>query len=409
MVVDDKERTWQVLGAALSADDIAGGAGSLTAAPMEEWQRLPKDMLLKYCQKEKWSGKPQYQVLHGTGSGGATQGKAYICRVKLVNSKKRELVFPSNLSGPTKPIAEQYAALCALGNLTPAAPRDKLLPEPYRAAWLKFQTQPPPKLLEKKQEANPDARDRSVSHKNSYQAVSMSEANRLYVESVIKRCQSQRGESVSTSSSSATPSDKSSGGSEEEREALVGMRWPLGAINRAIAACPANAGVPELLDWLCLNTPEAELPSGFAAQMKPKIEVFDFKRAAAAEAEAAAREPEPEPGDSAAADSSAAEVTLACKEWLQASGPAFAGGGQWWLPAGDAAMGSDFDTTQQLHTVACGTNAGVVEDGGKGEPVTDEEFDEEFATLEAIFGVSCLFCTYNLTVLTVAFTYWGPT
>ena len=101
----------------------------------------------------------------------------------------------------------------------------------------------------------------------------MSEANRIYVDSVIRRCQSERGDSARSSGENKHTGRRSS----EEMDALLAMKWPQHLITKAIEVSGQNSGVPELLDWLCLNTPESELPAGFAAQMRPKIEVFSSK------------------------------------------------------------------------------------------------------------------------------------
>ena len=185
--VDDKMKTWQMLGAQVKPGGMSVASGG--AGAKEEWQRLPKEMLQKASEKEGFKGKPQYQVLHGTGQ---RSGREYLCRCVLADKKSRQVVYPSALPSASKEVAEQLAALSALYNLIPNAPREKLLPEPYRTAWLNFPKAPPPGKIEKKVEANPDARDRTVSQKSDYQEVHMSEANRMFVESVIKRALARR-------------------------------------------------------------------------------------------------------------------------------------------------------------------------------------------------------------------------
>jgi hypothetical protein len=83
--------------------------------------------------------KPQYQLVQGSG-----KGRECLCRAVLETKKKTRLIFTSGIAAIDRPAAEQYAALCALYNVLPAAPREKLLPEPYRAAWLNFKAHPPP-------------------------------------------------------------------------------------------------------------------------------------------------------------------------------------------------------------------------------------------------------------------------
>jgi hypothetical protein len=373
VVVDDKERTWQVLDAALSAGTAGGDAvsASLTSELIEEWQRLPKEMLQKYCQKEKW-GKPTYGVVRGSG-----RGMAFLCRAILENSKKRKLIFPSNIPAPTKPIGEQYAALSALYNLTPAAPRQKLLPEPYRSAWIKFKDEPPPGQIEKVVERNPDARDRTVSEKSDYQVIAMSEATRMYVESVIKRCQSQRRSSIA-SSGSGQGDGQSSKGDSQEIQSLLSMRWPRTSILQALAAIGHDCGVPELLDWLCLNTAEADLPPGFAAQMKPKVEVFNFK---------AAKQPEPEPEpehqpdswEAGAGDAAEEEgLTAAARDWLKVAnvGETVA------VPAKESML-DEHKIVLEIHR-ACGIDTGSKV--AASDESLDEEISEEFEVVQSIFG-----------------------
>ena len=83
--------------------------------------------------------KPRYQLVQGSG-----KGRECLCRAVLETKKKTRLIFTSGIAAIDRPAAEQYAALCALYNVLPAAPREKLLPEPYRAAWLNFKDHPPP-------------------------------------------------------------------------------------------------------------------------------------------------------------------------------------------------------------------------------------------------------------------------
>ena len=396
VVVDDKERTWQVLGSAgpLVGGRTAGGSEGtgVTTEPMEEWQRLPKELLQNYCQKEKLQ-KPVYQVIKGSG-----QGRDYLCRAILDDGKKRKMIYPSNIAASQQINAEHFAALCALFNVTPNSPREKMLPEPYRSAWLKFATNPPPRQLEKVKQVDPNARDRSVNKKSEYQEVNMSEANRMFVESVIRRCQSDRGDTQQQIGDSAASTDQArGGGSSEELDVLLGMKWPKQYIDKAIAASGLNSGVPELLDWLCLNTPESELPAGFAAQMRPKIEVFSFKKEAEKTAAKAREsrlfkmnqgEPEPEP-EVAVCD---LEVELA--KWIQE-------------PAGDAALvalsegaiGRECAMARRL-TGACAsaTDTAAVEELDVDEEdgwelSTEEDLAEEFEVLQSIYGEDdCIMC-----------------
>ena len=300
---------------------------------------------------------------------------------------------------------------------------EKLLPDPYRTAWLRFLTHPPPGELTKEIKINLNARDRSVSKKSEYQEVNMSEANRMFVESVIKRCQSERG-AVSTQrlsgggsgsgSGSAAGGGGSSGGGggskSEEMMTLVAMKWPSLFIDKAFSAIGWNSGVPELLDWLCLNTPESELPVGFAAQMRPKVEVFSFKKEAEKAAKAAQEarlfkiqggepEPEPEPDIDSAVDANGFDATLA--EWVS-------------TPAGDArmtapsasAVAEECATARRFSAACKGKGKGKaaevslkVEDiEGEGEEEdwetsTEEELAEEFETLQSIYGEDdCVMC-----------------
>ena len=403
VVVDDKERTWQVLGSAgpLVGGRTAGGGGAgpgVTTEPMEEWQRLPKELLQNYCQKEKLQ-KPTYQVINGSG-----QGRDYLCRAILDDGKKRKMIYPSNIAASQKINAEHFAALCALFNVTPNSPREKMLPEPYRSAWLKFATNPPPGQLEKVKQVDPNARDRSVNKKSEYQEVNMSEANRMFVESVIRRCQSDRDDTQQQFGDSAASSDKARrGGSSEELDVLLGMKWPKQYIDKAIAASGRNSGVSELLDWLCLNTPESELPAGFAAQMRPKIEVFSFKKEAEKIAAKAREsrlfkmnqgeaEPEPEVATDRS-ESAACDLEVELAKWIR-------------VPAGDAALvalsegaiGRECAMARRLTRACTPATDTVVEELDIDEEdgwdlSTEEDLAEEFEVLQSIYGEEdCIMC-----------------
>lgn len=181
----------------------------------------------------------------------------------------------------------------------------------------------------------------------------------------------------------------------------------------ATAGCGLGAAVPELLDWLCLNTSETELPSGFAAQMRSKVEVWTPGKLT----QPLAGGPEPEPEFAGELPPSTAkpaweEPAAEAEARRPAAGGGEAVSGLWQLLLGWAGrpvngggagglteeeVSLECNTARELGA-ACGVSqptvvAEAASTGGESweddvmEPVTAESFEEdEFMVLQSIYG-----------------------
>lgn len=95
------------------------------------FQRMPKQILHQYCQKNR-RPRPCYNMASPSTAG------MFRSTVMLPDSKNylKTLKFATRECWPYKIHSEHYSALLALHHLEPTRPHEKILPEPFRTAWL---------------------------------------------------------------------------------------------------------------------------------------------------------------------------------------------------------------------------------------------------------------------------------
>ena len=107
---------------------VARAAVARGGTMVEQWQRLPTQLLQEFCQREK-RPKPRYL---GMGGGGH--------RMKVIvpdaKKKDRDLAFAPEQRFDTDELAKEHAALLALTRLQGNLPLERKLPEPYKTVWM---------------------------------------------------------------------------------------------------------------------------------------------------------------------------------------------------------------------------------------------------------------------------------
>ena len=115
------------------------GAGSVMTAREErevggvgikDWQRMPSQLLHEHCQRSKIP-KPYWNSM---GAPGKCRNKIVLPDAKKV--KEKAMVFVTKEAYATASLAKEHSALMALQHLTPTAPHERKMPEPYRSVWL---------------------------------------------------------------------------------------------------------------------------------------------------------------------------------------------------------------------------------------------------------------------------------
>ncbi|CAD7923926.1 unnamed protein product [Amoebophrya sp. A120] len=105
---------------------------------LKSWQRLPSQVLLEWTQKQK-RPKPRYVTAK------AFQPDTFRKRCILPDVKDtpaKDLVFAvweTLLPATTETLAKEEAAMLALSHVQPAAPLERVVPDPFRDLWLKTQ------------------------------------------------------------------------------------------------------------------------------------------------------------------------------------------------------------------------------------------------------------------------------
>ncbi len=242
---------------------------------VKEWQRLPRQLLQQYCQKQK-RPRPRYSRARCDKPG------MFRSRVVLPDPKSKEkdvVLCPDEPRGSLK-VADEYAALLALHRYTPKRPHQRMLPEPYASAWLsmgkvdakvttsaRFSSVQERKMAQvaKRERANKREARADKAHAQ-LMAVHMSDGHRRLIENLL--------ESARLSRASAAESGESVGGADvavqgkDAKKLLKSLKkfgFSEADAQRGIDACfdasrDASENMQEALNWLCLHIPEHRLP-----------------------------------------------------------------------------------------------------------------------------------------------------
>ena len=95
-----------------------------------QWQKLPSDLLLDFCQKQKRPLPKFKEVLNTSGT------FKYRCIVPDGKDSEKDLFFVPAHPVENEEQAKEEAALLALLQLTPNLPHERKLPEPYKSTWM---------------------------------------------------------------------------------------------------------------------------------------------------------------------------------------------------------------------------------------------------------------------------------
>ncbi|RHY03083.1 hypothetical protein DYB36_005328 [Aphanomyces astaci] len=231
----------------------------------KEWQRTPMQLLQEYCR----SVKRQPAHYHN-----AQSDSEHTFRVRCVlsdaKSKDKDLIFcPTQSVDTTLDDAKHCAALLALLHLEPSRPHERKLPDPYREMWLVLQEeqkQPAFKPFKKSAAAAPDASsdgdaahgkvvvltsDRAFASKAEYTQSKRSRENRDRANIPVQVFMSQKARDLVESVLA------------DVDNSLDPMGFQPMHIQAVVDRCPDLTDDTSVLDWLCLNVPEDELPKGF--------------------------------------------------------------------------------------------------------------------------------------------------
>lgn len=97
---------------------------------IEQWQRLPSQLLEEYCKRQK-RPSPKFQLReHKAG-----KVKYRVC-LPDPSDPKKDLFYEPSVSVENEEQAKEESALLALVQLTPNMPHERKLPEPYKTTWL---------------------------------------------------------------------------------------------------------------------------------------------------------------------------------------------------------------------------------------------------------------------------------
>ncbi|ETV88296.1 hypothetical protein, variant 1 [Aphanomyces astaci] len=262
----------------------------------KEWQRTPMQLLQEYCR----SVKRQPAHYHN-----AQSDSEHTFRVRCVlsdaKSKDKDLIFcPTQSVDTTLDDAKHCAALLALLHLEPSRPHERKLPDPYREMWLVLQEeqkQPAFKPFKKSAAAAPDASsssdgdaahgkvvvltsDRAFASKAEYTQSKLSERedrnrrqrsreNRDRANIPVQVFMSQKARDLVESVLADVDNSLDRVGHDDPirlaqvSATLTAMGFQPMHIQAVVDRCPDLTDDTSVLDWLCLNVPEDELPKGF--------------------------------------------------------------------------------------------------------------------------------------------------
>eukprot|EP00592_Proboscia_alata_P018395 CAMPEP_0194416596 /NCGR_PEP_ID=MMETSP0176-20130528/15492_1 /TAXON_ID=216777 /ORGANISM="Proboscia alata, Strain PI-D3" /LENGTH=369 /DNA_ID=CAMNT_0039221929 /DNA_START=16 /DNA_END=1122 /DNA_ORIENTATION=+ len=145
-----------------STDAVVSRSGGAT---IEQWQKLPSQILGDICKKE---GRPVLKFIsQREGHGSGMRCKCIVGHPKK-KGREHELIFIPSHYVRNEEQAREESALLALLTLTPRLPHERKFPEPYRTTWLNAQasssSQPNPQNAKKPSSA-PSAAAQTNSNK----------------------------------------------------------------------------------------------------------------------------------------------------------------------------------------------------------------------------------------------------
>ena len=258
----------------------------------------PKTILQEFVSKKKDVKKPRYVTKEEPG-GGTKAG--WTCKVVLPDKYKpdKDVVVFADEPCDSKEEAMQRAAVAALAKVASNLPLQRLLPGKYKQVFLDREASERARAA--KAAADAEAREQRAKKpkERERQELHMSEEKRNLVEGLLRDAHAEnanagtRGADVGSDVVSSANDDVSFGADsarrEETEEALSasaalaesatrklrGLGFGEADVAAALAATEprdplgaADRDSNAALDWLCLNVPEARLPSRFAPSAK---------------------------------------------------------------------------------------------------------------------------------------------
>ena len=123
--------------AGADAGGIEADAGAVEPTILlKEWQRLPRQLLLQFTDKQKYIAKPDFQLHRVRGE--------LRCKVKLQPRKDEEVVFYCPVACASPHDGYHKVSLYALIHLTPGVQHHRVLPDPYHDLYKGWLESPPP-------------------------------------------------------------------------------------------------------------------------------------------------------------------------------------------------------------------------------------------------------------------------
>eukprot|EP00742_Colponemidia_sp_Colp-10_P012008 GILJ01013424.1.p1 GENE.GILJ01013424.1~~GILJ01013424.1.p1 ORF type:complete len:1443 (+),score=258.53 GILJ01013424.1:102-4331(+) len=273
-------------------------------APLKSWQRTPKQLIHQYCQREK-RPKPVFK------DAAAAKG-LHRCRLILPDGKKQEkdMMFLSEEGFPSQLEAQHYSALLALQHMRDNIPLERLLPDPYKDAWLSFGSANPVVSMANKyvtenerqqeqetrrlEQAEKERNREKHKRKRELPPINMTEEVRRSIESALQSAKQARCQNISPSSRfsfhahtiESLPSSEvqilqnivvtlQRMGFEEEDcwKAVEHCHRTVSAGSAEGVSGPVELSVSAALDWLLIELPESRLPKKF----DPRGTQFEIK------------------------------------------------------------------------------------------------------------------------------------
>ncbi|KAJ8600164.1 hypothetical protein CTAYLR_001927 [Chrysophaeum taylorii] len=234
---------------------------------VETWQKLPWAILSEYCQREK-RPKPTW---HPTARGDGIRARVVLADKKR---KDKDLAFCPNEAFESEAIAKEAAALLALHHVQGDLPLERKLPEPFKTMWTDKRltaTRAFASRAEREQHARAQTakRNAATARREAYERANPDA--KVYM---ARRVREDLRALLSVETRGDDYDDDEADeiddlGEEEDRHAashVVALGFsPVRALAalRATSSTAPRERVEAMLSWLCLHTPEEELPDGF--------------------------------------------------------------------------------------------------------------------------------------------------